>query len=333
MRKRKLIKGFVFIVMMVFVFTACAKSDMAKDENYGSTGDGKSTDMGSPEVGAPEEPSADYDSADGATTEEELANTSVISSQVPDQGTLDKIIRRVNMEVETQEFDDLINTIDQQIDRLGGYVESSQITGQRYYYKNDSRYGNIVARIPKDRLDEFINNIYDSANVIDKNESTENVTLQYINAESHKKTLEIEQERLLALLGKTETLEDILVLESRLSSIRFELQNYEIQLRTYDNLVEYSTVSLNITEVERISPVSEEKGNVWNRISTGFGDTIYNISEGLQNFLVWFVVNIPYIIIWAVIIIVGLLIGRRFYRKKYPKKIIKSEQTEENKKQ
>jgi len=331
MRKRKLIKGFAFIVMMVFIFTACAKSDMAKDGSSGNTESKQESDMDSPEVGAPEEPSADY--GKGTADEGELSNTSVISSSIPDQGTLDKIIRRVNMEVETQEFDDLINTIDQQINRIGGYVESSQITGQRYYYKNDNRYGNIVARIPKDRLDEFINNIYDSANVIDKNESTENVTLQYINAESHKKTLEIEQERLLALLGKTETLEDILVLESRLSSIRFELQNYEIQLRTYDNLVEYSTVALNITEVERISPVSEEKGNVWSRISTGFGDTIYNISEGLQNFLVWFVVNIPYIIIWAVIIIVGLLIGRKFYRKQYPKKNIGSEQNEENKKQ
>lgn len=105
-------------------------------------------------------------------------------------------------------------------------------------------------------------------------------------------------------------------MESRLSSIRYELQTYESQLRTYDNQVEYSTVTLSISEVERITPVTAEKKTVWNRIHTGFGDTIYNLSEGLKNFVVWFVVNLPYLIIWTIIITGVVLMVRRYYRKK-----------------
>lgn len=326
MRKSRLFYGLVIIVLLAFIFTACSK----KASENGTSSAGPESDMAAPqEAGAPE---AAYDLA-GQGKGDQLTNTSVISSKVPEAGTLDKIIRRINMNVETQEFDDLINTINQQINSLGGYVESSQISGQRYYYKDDSRYGSIVARIPKDKLDSFINNIYDSANVINKSESTENVTLQYIDADSHKKALDIEQERLLALLGKTETLEDILVLESRLSDLRYQLQNYEAQLRTYDNLVEYSTVTLNIQEVERMSNVTEGKGTFWDRISKGFGDTIYNLSEGVKNFMVWFVVNLPYLIIWVVIIIIGILIGKRIYRKKHPRNTAPSIPVQEEKKE
>lgn len=328
MRRRKRYVGLILILVMAIIFTACAKGKYAK-ENSGSSKSDQGTDMVAPEYNGAEEPADDYvENEEGG-----LTNTSIISSEIPDPGIQEKIIKNVAMNVETQKFDDLISAIDQQIKSLGGYVESSKISGQRFYSEDDSRYGDIIARIPKDRLDEFVNTIYKSSNVVHKEESSRNVTLEYINADSHKKTLEIEQERLLAILGKAESLEDILVLESRLSDIRYELQKYETQLRTYDNLVEYSTVTLNIKEVERIVPVSEGKKTVWERISTGFGNTMYHISEGLQNFMVWFVVNLPYLIIWGGIITGIVLIARRYFRKKYPKNYVANKTSQDDKKQ
>ncbi len=193
------------------------------------------------------------------------------------------------------------------------------------------RYGSIVARIPKARLNEFLNTVDDTSNVISRNETTENVTLKYVDVESHKKALEIEQERLLALLEKVETLEDIITLEGRLSTVRYELESYEAQLRTYDNLVEYSTVTMNIQEVERMTTVAEKKLSVWERIRTGFGDTMFNIGEGLQNFFVWFIVNLPYLLIWAVIIAVIVIISRRYIKKSKTKSIEYEPKREEDK--
>ena len=43
-----------------------------------------------------------------------------------------------------------------------------------------------------------------------KNESVDDVTLRYVDVDSHKKALETEQERLLALLEKAENVEDII---------------------------------------------------------------------------------------------------------------------------
>jgi hypothetical protein len=306
------------VVCLSFLVMGCAKG--YKMDN--STGEA-TYDMVAPEeakttdhaVEYEQEKNGDFDSGEGKG----LGSSSTINSQVNTKQDQDKIIRTFFMTVETQEFDTLISKLDQEINRLGGYVENSQISGKRYYYMNEARYGKIVARIPKDQVNEFVNVVDDNSNVVNKQESSENVTLKYVDMESRKKSLEIEQERLFALLEKTDTLESIIALESRLSDIRYELQNYESQLRTYDNQVDYSTVTLTIQEVERITPVEKVKQTVGSRIKNGFNNTMYDLSEGLKNFVVWFVVNLPYLLIWAGIIL-GIVLIIRKYRKKTSQK-------------
>ncbi len=319
----KRIRSFYLVLLLVFIMSlaACGKKQNAtekKDYNYAN--DAAGTESALPKEAVPE-----------SQSEGSITNTSSINTNDPLNNSQDKIIRRVNLEMETQEFDQLISSIDTHINQLGGYVESSNITGRRYYSNNSMRYGSIVARIPKARLNEFLNTVDDISNVVTRDETTENVTIKYVDVESHKKALEIEQERLLALLEKVKTLKDIITLEERLSTVRYELENYEAQLRTYDNLVDYSTVTMNIQEVERMTAVAENKLSVWERIRTGFGDTMFNIGEGLQNFFVWFIVNLPYLLIWAVIIAVIVIISRRYIEKSKTKSIEYEPKREEDK--
>ncbi|MDD4112316.1 MAG: DUF4349 domain-containing protein [Herbinix sp.] len=313
MRKIRIATILVITVFMGLVFTACSSKNESK------------YDMASPNITASDD-NYDFDRAEAsqdAVSEEYkstaeaggLSNTSGISTGSTADQSMDKIITKVNLDVETQEFDELIDIVKDEIVRLGGYDERTEVSGKRYNSRGNSRYGYIVARIPKDRLGEFVNVVKDNGNIINETSSSDNVTLQYVDTKSRKTSLEIEQERLWALLEKTEKLEDIVTLESRLSSIRHELQMYETELRTIDNKVDYSTVTISINEVERMTP-TEEKETVLTRIKNGFSESIFNITEGLKNFFVWLVVNLPYLIIWAVIITVAVIITRRFLRKR-----------------
>lgn len=305
MKKSKVAVLLIITVVFGGIFVACsskksAKNDMAIPQSYKENSyDAASTEENS-------SGSTTFENGLTSTTEFTVGNTDIQS--------MDKIITKVNLDVETQDFDNLISNIKDQIIALGGYDEKTEISGRSYYSRRSSRHGYIVARIPKERLKEFVNVVKENGNVINESSTSENVTLQYVDTQSRKKSLEIEQERLFALLEKTESLEDIVALESRLSSIRHELQMYETELRTIDNQVEYSTVTLSIYEVERITP-TEEKETVLSRIKNGFSKTIYDISEGFKNFIVWFVVNLPYIIIWGVIITVGIVILRKIYKR------------------
>jgi hypothetical protein len=76
---------------------------------------------------------------------------------------------------------------------------------------------------------------------------------------------------------------------------------------------------MNVQEVEKLTPVTEEKQSVGTRIKNGFSNTIYKISEGFKDFFVWFVVNLPYLLIWGIIIAAILLITRRILKKQKPK--------------
>lgn len=311
MKKIRITTILVMTVMMVFVFSSCSSKEAASDMGSSNKADyeyGYDQDYATND-----EAGGEFTSGSGlsSTTELTLGNTAKLS--------MEKIITKADLEVETQEFDSLVNIIKDEIERLGGYDEKTEISGKRYYSKNTARRGYIIARIPRERLKEFVELVKDNGNVINESSASDNVTLQYIDTQSRKKSLEIEQERLFSLLEKTETLNDIIGLESRLSSIRYELQMYETELRTIDNKVEYSTVTITINEVERITPTVEEKETVFTRIKNGFSETIYNISEGLTNFFVWFVINLPYLIIWGIVIIGAIIIGKRIIKKNQKK--------------
>ncbi len=304
------------ILAMTIVLSACSKS--ASDMSNGTEKADVSYDSGS---GSAADTTAEAEGVAPAGVEsktekpEEIKNTTSLTSENAPIGAQDKIIVNYNLTVETQDFDLLIKNINSKINQLGGYVESSQINGKSYYKEYQSRNANIVARIPSKKTDDFVGNVSEEANVINNQKSSENVSLQYIDAKSKMNALKIEQERLFAILEKTDKLDSIITLESRLSDIRYEIQNFESQLRSYDNQVEYSTVTLNINEVKRITPVSVAKPSLHSRISNGFSNTLYNISEGCQNFLVWFIVNLPYLLIWGFIIWFAVMLLRRYLKK------------------
>jgi hypothetical protein len=292
------------------LLTACAK----KDASYENSGTSSLT-----EDYAATENSADDGEMDANTSvsgsEEDKSASSDTSTKIPENPN-QKLIKTFLMDMETEEYDKLISAIQKSIMELGGYIESSEMEGNGLY-DSGHRYAQIIARIPKEKVDGFVNNISKLGNVVNSSNNAKDVTLEYTDAESHQKALKIEQERLLSLLEKAVKLEDIITLEDRLSDVRYEIESYESQIRMYDNLVSYSTVTLNISEVKRITPVDNE--TAFDKMKIGLSNSLYNIKTGIVNLAIWFVVNLPYLIIWGVILFIGFLLWRRWYRN-YKKK-------------
>lgn len=216
-----------------------------------------------------------------------------------------KLIRTVDMDVETDTFEQLLASIQGRITALGGYVEQSDTSGQgiNSYNHPIPRFAYLVARIPSDKLDSFISSVEGSGNVTSKSVNTRDVTLQYSDIESRKKTLSVEQDRIWALLEKADSLEAVIALEERLSEIRYELESMESQLRLYDNQVDYSTVTLRISEVTAYTPVTPE--TVGERIEKGFSRSLDNVKDAAVNLFVALVSSSP---IWVPLLLLLLLI-------------------------
>ena len=211
------------------------------------------------------------------------------------QSSTRKLIRNVSMSIETKAFDDLLIHLEQRTEELGGYVESSYSdNGSVYSGQGRKRSASMRIRIPADKLDEYLNDVNSVANVTSRNENVSDVTLTYVDMESHRNALRAEEEQLMAMMEKAETIEDLITIESRLSDIRYQLESMESQLRTYDNLVDYSTLSLDITEVEDLTPVVEQ--SAWEKMGSGFMNSLSSIGRGLKNFGIGFVMNLPYVV-------------------------------------
>lgn len=284
--------------------------------------------------------SYDYDYGyDGYTTEDYSQETvyedGKSSAEVVDDSAADanqgrKLIRTVNLDVETKEFDKAVSTVQQQVNAMGGYVENMDTfngSGYSDYYR--TRYTNLTIRIPKDKADAFLEEVSDLCNVVSRSESMEDVTLTYVDLESHRNALRSEQDRLLELMEQAETIEDLITIEDRLTEVRYQLESMESQLRTYDNKIDYSTVYLNISEVKELTPVDEVEKTAWERISGGFLESLENVGEGLANFGIWFLVHIPYLVVWAVVIVLIVVIIKAIVKsskKRKQKKLLKAAQ-------
>lgn len=237
-----------------------------------------------------------------------------------------KLIRTFDMTIQTKEFDAVLEGINTRIAELGGYIENSSLDSGSVYYNRYNRYADLKARIPSDQLDKFVENVKESANVTYISEYTDDITLKYVDTESRKLSLETERDRLMELLEKAETVEEIITIESRLSEVRYELESYASQLRTYDNQVDYSTVNLSIHEVER--EVKAEEKSFWDEVKDEFTGSLYEISQGLRGFAIWFLGSLPYLLGIALLACAAVLAARGLRRRRKTKKADAAKKTE-----
>lgn len=212
------------------------------------------------------------------------------STSVSPSVTDRKLIRRIALNTQTTNLDTMLTSLDEKVAQLGGYVESRDVhTGNEH-----NRYASLTVRIPAEKLDAFVEHVDDVSNVTSNSETTEDVTLNYVATESRMKALQAEEERLLALIDKAANLSELLQLEERLTEVRSELERVTSQLKLYDNLVDYGTVNLEISEVKEYTP-TEEPG-FWERISTGFANSMRNLGLILKELAIFFVCAIPYLL-------------------------------------
>ena len=239
-----------------------------------------------------------------------------------------KLIRTVELEMETKEFERMMSELETQVQDLGGYIENLETyNGSNYSGYRVARWANLTIRIPREALNGFLQNMSQIGNVVRRSDSVEDVTLSYVDMESRRDTLKAEQARLLELLERAETVEDMIALEERLSNVRYYLESMESKLRTIDNQVDYSTVYLNLSEVKELTSV-EERTDL-QRITEGFRDSIKDIGNGVKEGLIWFVVHIPYLVIWAAVIAALALILKKYRKKRRAKREAAKKETAE----
>ena len=272
-----------------------------------------------------EDSSSDSGSAElsqEAVLSQEVSNPATDPARTSDEATPveRKLIRNVSMHLETREFDALTKSISDAVTFFGGYMEQSDVSGNSLYWSDErsSRCSNLTARIPENKLDAFLTEVSGQGNVTYKNESVQDVTLQYTDITSRKKTLQMEQDRLWELLEKAESIDAVIALESRLSEVRYQLESIESQLRTLDNQIVYSTVYLSIQEVQVLT--STDPDTIPVRIQKGLSRSFNTLKISSVDFLVWFISSLPILAVFAVLVFIAVIILKKPLKRRKTRK-------------
>lgn len=302
MKMQKLLALLMALVLTAGLFAGCGASSEAMDSM--SNGAGMSPE--SPAEGG-------YEMDMDASLSE---STTTAQPELPEDR---KFITTVYMDAETEELDVMLASLNAKIAQLNGYIESQEIYNGSAYASRRYRRANLTIRIPAENLNQFTEQVEAEANVVNSTTSLDDVTLSYVAIESRISALETEQARLLELLAMAENMEDLLMIESRLTEVTAELEQVNSQLRVMANKVNYSTVNLNLEEVKEYTEVVEPE-TFGERVASGFTDNLKDLWDGIVEFVIFILTGLPYIVLIAAIAVVVIVLIKRARRKKTPKK-------------
>jgi len=328
MKKRLFIILAVF-VMAAFLFTGCGSA--YRTENSAAD-DGFYADMDM----AAEEPAMDMPAAEPQSIKNEAYEEEYIEEQgyddagdavgsdmdIDDTASIlepsadRKIIYSGYIQAQTKNFDADYDNIIDSLQKAGGYVENAHMYGTKPEdWQDPGRSAELTVRVPCSEFDTFMEMLKGMGDNISSSVSGRDISLEYFDTETRLETLRIREDRLQDLLEKATGLEDIIELERELANVSYEIQMYETNLRDFDSLIDFSTVTITLQEVNEITRVTSSDDSLGTRIKNGFYSVLNVLADVGEGLLIFLLAGSPIIIPLAIIAIIIVLLVRRSNRK------------------
>ena len=208
-----------------------------------------------------------------------------------------KIIYTAYAAMETETFDETSASVRQMVEDAGGYISSSSARASR---TDGPRSADYTCKIPAGNYAGFIDGLSGAGNLYRLTESTDDVTLQYVDLDARLSSLQNQLDRLEELAAEASDIETLLTIETQIGEVQYELESYTAQMRTLENQISYSTVDLTIDEVGAVS----EGAGFSTRLRAAFGDGWDWFVAAVQGILLVVVVMLPWLIVLAAVLAV-----------------------------
>ncbi len=245
-------------------------------------------------------------------------NTADYESSLLEPGVNRKIVYYGTINTQTENYSKDYNAILSKLSEMKGYVQNLSVSGtEPEEWQDTGRTAQMTLRVPSNKFDEFMSFLGGLGETINTSVNGDDISLQYFDTETRLKTLRTREGRLQALLEKAATMEDIIELEQALADVSYEIQSLEMNLRDYDSLIDYSTVTITLQEVQVISEVKPSSPKtLGERISSGFYSVLNVLADIGEKLLVFLIGGIPVWIVLAIIIVPTVILVKRSKKKR-----------------
>lgn len=290
------------IAAALCTLTACGNSKSASQPGM-STNDRKYEGAGS-ESAAYEYPEEEK----SAEQEIPQPDSNEISNEFDPVQSQQKLVYTGRMNIQTLHYQETKADILKKITQYGGIIENENEydNGYGWYYKEDyvtTMHMSWIVRIPTEHYNEFMNDLEGSEKVLSKSSSVENITRRYNDNSARIEALELQEKRLLEMMEKAETIEDMITVETRLTEVQMDLNELKTWKNEMDTDIEYSTIYLELDEVRKYT---EHNDDFITRFTRSFADGWDSFTEALGDIAIGIGHTWPYLIILAVLIVIGI---------------------------
>lgn len=259
----------------------------------------------------------------GAYAKEEAYYDSSEMAQYVEEGKYDpetnsfdgrKITYNGNIGFETKEYSKTKSSLETTFAKNEVIIVDSRETDYNdyWYYTNYKRVGTYgknmswSVRVPVEKFNSFMQELDGlDAHLSYKNVSSNDMTEIYNDNDTKIKALEVQQERLIELMSQAANVTELLEIEDRLTSIRYQLESLNNSNNKIDYDVKYSIVNIELKEVNKYS--SDEYG-FFERLKDVFGESWDNFLSKLEDWLFALIYVLPFIALLCLIIFVVNLI-------------------------
>lgn len=274
---------------------AATDSQTAYDTGGGENWKGATMDFGFDAPAEAEEPAAPEEAPaeDGGQTEDRLANA--------------KMVYTASIEAETQEFDSCAAALEKLVEDLGGYLEYASTSS----YGDGSRRASYTVRVPAGAFKGFLTSVGEISHVVSQDKNADNISERYYDLESRLATQRTKMDRLLALLAKAETMEDIIDLENAISETEYQIEQLTGSLRHYDSLVDFATIEIGLREVLRLTTVEEAPPTFGRQLSNAFTGGLRSFGDFLQGVALFLAYNWLWLVVLGLILLLVIKLSKR----------------------
>lgn len=216
-----------------------------------------------------------------------------------------KIIQNADLSMDVKDVPEAVDRILDLNKQSGGYTVSSHI-----YKNNDKISAELSIKVPQPALNSTLISISALGEVTDKVMTTEDVTEEFYDSEARLKVLNSKEARLLSLMERAGSIEDIISIENELSKTRSEIEVLSGRLKYLTNATNYSQVNISLEQAVG-SAVKTPRGTL--------GKSVQGLINSLNQMIHFgssLIVGLFIILPWAILLSLLVLLVRFLYKKR-----------------
>jgi hypothetical protein len=221
-----------------------------------------------------------------------------------------KVIKIGDLSINVESADKASEEIGKIAKSNGGDVFSVNFYEATKGYKN----GNIVVKVPNANFEKTFAEIKKVAtHVSSESVSGQDVTEEYADLEIQIRNKKVEEESFLNVLKQAVKIDDILSATREVSRVRGEIESLEGRKKFMNSQIDMSSINIQISE--DISLPAGEGWRPWEVVKSSVKELVGNLQGFVDNTVNFFIVVLPTLILYGIIILVVYKVGRKIYEK------------------